>query len=51
LTKINSFIKKYNVSKEEQEIFGVLFNIITITDYIIENIEKPENINIIRFVM
>lgn len=51
LIKIDSFIKKYNTSKEEQEIFGVLFNIITIADYIIEHIEKPENMNIIRFVM
>ena len=51
LTKMDSFIKKYNLSKEEQEIFGVLFNILTIIDYINEHVEKPENMNIIRFVM
>ena len=51
LTKIDSFIKKYNISTDNAKIFGVLFNILTITDYIIEHVEKPETMNIVRFVM
>jgi hypothetical protein len=51
LTKINSLIEKYNLSKEDGEIFGVLFNILTITDYVISHVKNPESMNIIKFVM
>lgn len=51
IAKIHSLINNYNISKEQQEIFGVLFNILTIIDFVIENVEKPETMNIIRFVI
>ncbi len=51
LNKINSFIKKYNINEENAKIFGVLFNILTITDYIIANVSSIESMNIVRLVM
>jgi hypothetical protein len=51
LNKINSFIVKYNINQENAKIFGVLFNILTITDYIITNVSSIESMNIVRLVM
>lgn len=51
LVKIDTFIKKYNINTDNAKVFGVLFNILTITDYIIGNVDKPENMNIIKLVL
>ena len=49
LTKIKEFISKYDKDNEYNDHFGVLFNIITITDYIIEHIPFPEKMAIQKF--
>jgi hypothetical protein len=51
LTKINLFIKKYNIDKENAEIFGVLFNILTIIDYIILHINEPKLYNVVKLII
>lgn len=51
IVKTDTFIKKYNINKENSKIFGVLFNILTITDYIIDNVTEPETMNIVRLVV
>lgn len=51
ISKIMEFIKKYNMNEENSKLCAVIFNIITINDYIANQIKQPELMNICVFVI
>lgn len=51
ITKIYNFIHKYNLSEFHSKSFAIIFNIITITDFITNQIENPNSMNVCTLVI
>lgn len=51
IAKIINFMNKYNLSEVHSNSFAVMFNIITITDFITNKIENPDSMNVCTFVI
>lgn len=49
IVKISVFNQKYNIDKENSDIISLLLNIVTITDFVINYIDEPSNMNISKF--
>lgn len=51
INKLNNFVTKYEFDEDNLKLLAVLFNLITIIDYIILKIKEPELYNVAKFVV